>query len=243
MLPVLQIGPLALQTPGLILLLGVWLGLTLVERGAVHRRPAAEALYNLALTVLVAGVVGARLAYAARYPEAFLASPASLISLNPGLLDMSGGVAVGLIAGLIYGQRKGMPLSETLGALTPGLAVIMIALALADLASGNAFGAPSDLPWAIELWGARRHPSQIYAALAAGGILWYLWQRRKQPSAPGTLFLQFVALSAAARLFLEAFRGDSLVLFAGLRQAQIVAWVVLAASLWELGKMQKAKSD
>ncbi len=49
---------------------------------------------------------------------------------------------------------------------------MMLAVPLANLASGDAFGAPSSLPWAIELWGAARHPVQIYEAVAAGLILW-----------------------------------------------------------------------
>jgi len=46
----------------------------------------------------------------------------------------------------------------------------------------------------------------------------------------------FLGLSAAARIFLEAFRGDSLFMLGGLRQAQIIAWLVLALCLWQLGK-------
>ena len=40
-----------------------------------------------------------------------------------------------------------------------------------------------------------------------------------------------VALSAAARIFLEAFRGDSLLILGGWRAAQVVGLMVLAACL------------
>ncbi|HSR20210.1 MAG TPA: hypothetical protein VLL49_04780, partial [Anaerolineales bacterium] len=39
-------------------------------------------------------------------------------------------------------------------------------------------------------------------------------------------------LSAAARLFTEAFHGDSLVTLGGFRVVQIAALLLLAASLW-----------
>jgi len=64
----------------------------------------------------------------------------------------------------------GLPLWPALDALTPGLAAVMIAIGLAHIASGDAFGSPADLPWAIQLWGARRHPTQIYETLAAALI-------------------------------------------------------------------------
>jgi prolipoprotein diacylglyceryltransferase len=237
MLPILQIGPLAIQTPGLILLGGLWLGLSLSERHARRYKADPGALYNLIFILLIAGILGARLAYVARYPQAFLANPISLVSLNPGLLDPGGGAAAAFIAGLIFGQRKAMPFWSTLDALTPALAVLGAAIPLANLASGAAFGAPTSLPWAIELWGAERHPTQIYQAIAAGFILWYLWPGRREPFLPdGATFLYFLALSAGVRLFLEAFRGDSVVVAYGLRIAQIYAWGILATSLWGIWK-------
>jgi hypothetical protein len=47
-----------------------------------------------------------------------------------------------------------------------------------------------------------------------------------------------MALMAGAWLFIEAFRGDSVVLPNGVRVAQIAAWLVLAISLWGIGKLQ-----
>ncbi len=140
MLPILQIGPLALQTPGLILLIGLWIGLSLAERFAAQQNVDANHLYNLTLIALLAGILGSRVAFAARFPEAFLANPASLISLNPGLLDPLGGLVIGALAATIYGQRVKLPLLQTLDALTPTLATLGISLGLAHLAAGTAFG-------------------------------------------------------------------------------------------------------
>jgi prolipoprotein diacylglyceryl transferase len=239
MLPILNIGPLALQTPGLVILIGLWLGLSLAERYSARRGVPPNLLYNLVFVGLVAGVIGARLSYLARYPEAFASSPLSLLSLNPGLLDPNGGLLIAGIAGLIYAQRKGMTLWSTLDALTPLFLVMAIAVGVSHLASGIAFGAVTQAPWSIELWGARRHPSQVYEILAASGILILLWPGRWSETAPhGRYFLLFVALSAAARLFLEAFRGDSVTLAGGWRAAQIAAWLVLAGSLWGLQRLE-----
>jgi phosphatidylglycerol:prolipoprotein diacylglycerol transferase len=233
MLPTLQLGPLAIQTPGLILLIGLWLGLSLAERHAGRYRFNANQLYNFVFVVMTVGVVGARLAYLLRYPAAFATSPLSVFSLNPGLLDPAGGLAAVLLAGEIYSQRKHISIWQALDAITPALAVLLLALGFAHLASGAAFGAPVDLPWSINLWGERRHPAQIYEIIAAGFVLGLVWPGRGlvRPSRPGVYFLSFAALSAGSRLFLEAFRGDSALLAAGLRSAQLAAWVILAVSL------------
>jgi phosphatidylglycerol---prolipoprotein diacylglyceryl transferase len=239
MLPILQVGPLALQVPGLVLLLGLWLGLNLAERRASLFKIRQADLYNLAFLALIAGIIGARLTYLALYPSAFAASPWSLFSLNPGLLDPVGGISAAGIAGLVFVQRKNLPFWNTLDALTPLLAVLQVATGLSNLASGDAFGAPADLPWAIYLWGLWRHPSQIYESLAGLLILAALLglaALRRLAAQPGLTFLAFLSLSAASRLFLEAFRGDSPLTYAGLRTPQLAAWLVLALALWGLGK-------
>jgi len=242
MLPILQIGPLALQTPGLILLTGIWVGLWLAERHAHFREIAPSHLYNLALITLLSGLVGGRLFYVLFYASAFTASPRSLFSLNPGLFDPWGGILVGLIAAFVYGSRKKLPFWATLDALTPGLALVAIALHLSNLASGNAFGSPARVGWAIELWGAMRHPSQAYEAIGAIIILVILLRgiRAAKSQPTGLVFLAFLALSAGARLFFEAFRGDSVVLPNGWRVAQLSAWLVLAICLWLISQRRQA---
>jgi prolipoprotein diacylglyceryltransferase len=244
MLPVLQVGPLAIQVPGLVLLLGLWLGLSLAERHASKRGIDPNLLYNLTLIGLLAGVLGSRLIYVARYPASFAASPLSLFSLNPGLLDPLGGVAIGLIAALIYANRKKLELLPTLDALTPLLAVMSVAMGLANLASGSAFGKPTVMPWGIELWGEVRHPAQVYQTLAAVALLVIFWPARQRFMVwkPGVYFLAFLASSAAVRLFLETFRGDSTLTAYGLRTAQLFAWVILAISLFALYRIHRTQT-
>jgi phosphatidylglycerol---prolipoprotein diacylglyceryl transferase len=245
MLPTLQIGPLALPVPALIVLVGIWIGLSAAEKRAAHYGLPPNDLYNLIFIGLVAGVVSARLSYALRYPQIFASDPLGLLSRDLGLFDPLGGLVGGGLAGLIYAQRKGLPFRQTLDGITPGLAVFAIALGFSHLASGGAFGTPTQAPWGLDLWGARRQPTQVYEILAASlifGMLTPIHHRLQSIQAagvPGLLFLIFAALSAFARLILEAFRGDSLLLPGGLRAAQVIAWCLLALSLWGIRYLLK----
>src|SRR5512135_2831144 len=110
MFPVLQIGPLALQTPGLILLLGVWISLEAAERHARYYAVPSGKVYNLSLVILVAGVLGARLFYIFHAPAAFIRAPLGLLSLSPQMLDAQGGILVAGLAGLVAIQRQKLPL-------------------------------------------------------------------------------------------------------------------------------------
>lgn len=237
MLPVVQVGPLVLQTPGLILLLGVWAALTAVDSFAKKNREDANLISNLVLLMLAAGIVGARLSYAAANLPAFSGNWRSILSLTPTMLDPMGGLAAGLITGLIYGQRKHLNLWTTLDTLTPGLAIFMVFSGLADLASGEGLGVVTDLPWGINLWGEKRHPSQIYSIISALAIAAvFYWQRQKYSRPSGTLFLTWLSLTAFMRILLEPFRVDGVVWAGGIRAAQIVALVILAGALILLGK-------
>jgi phosphatidylglycerol:prolipoprotein diacylglycerol transferase len=237
MFPILQIGPLALQVPGLVMLAGLWLGLTLSECRVRRHEENPNILYNLVFIAIIAGIFGARLSYVISFPGVFAANPRDLISINPGLLDLFGGVLIGIAAAIIYGMRKKLPLWQTLDALTPMFAVLAIALGISHLASGSAFGAPTSLPWAIYLWGASRHPTQVYEIIFTSITLLIiiLIDRIYLAQMPGFTFLIFITLTSASRLFIEAFRGDSMLTYGGLRVAQIVSWVILAACLILLG--------
>jgi prolipoprotein diacylglyceryltransferase len=240
MLPILQIGPLSLPTAAFLLLIGFWLALELTEKQAPIFKIAPTPIYIAVLAAVAAGIIGARLAYAARSPDAFLQSPLSLLSLTPQMLDPIGGLAAAALTILIAIRITKMPLWPTLDALTTLLAVLAVALGLAHFASGDAFGTPTGLPWAIQLWGEQRHPSQIYETLAALAAAALVWPGRRavrySQAHPGFRFWVFLGISAGSRLLLETFRGDSLLWMNSFRAPQVIAWLVLAVSLWQIGR-------
>jgi phosphatidylglycerol---prolipoprotein diacylglyceryl transferase len=247
MFPVLQIGSVVLPVPTLALLIGVLAGIWLAEKEAARLKLPAEAVSYLILISLGAGLIGARLGYVARYLSIYAADPLAILSPSGGALVPEVGFLLAGVAALIYGHRRALPLQPTLDALAPGLAMMGMALGVAHLASGDAFGAPAHLPWSIYLWSAYRHPSQIYEILAALVVLLIWWLARLRLPAAGFGFLLVVALSAAARIFLEAFRGDSQVLAGGLRAPQVWGLLVLglcliAAHIWSRGTSEGARA-
>ena len=237
MFPIIRIGPLSLQAPGLMLLLSLWIGITLTEKSAKTYKSSAEKLSSLILVSLVTGILGARIAYIAQFPQAFASNLFSMLSLNPGLLDVTGGIAAAIAGAIIYGQKKEMEFWQTLDALIPFFGMLAIGLATSNLSSGNGFGMETNIPWGIELWGMKRHPSQIYEILGALVTLNLLWPPKQNTnSTTGVSFLTFVAITAGYRLFLEGFRGDSTLIFGETRATQVIALGVLAAVFWLLDR-------
>ena len=236
MFPYLRLGPFIFPMASLALLAGLWVGLPLIEREAVRLKINASTLSNLIFYSLLAGLIGARLGYALKFPAVYLSRPLSLLSLTPTTLSPSAGLIVGLIAFAIFAQRKGMPTRPTLDAIAPGLALFMAFVGLAHILSGDAYGAPTSVPWAIRLWNEYRHPSQFYETFIALTIFLVILERLPKPEGVGMNFLLTIALSSASRVFLEAFRGDSVFWPGGFREAQVIALIIMAISFYWMRK-------
>ena len=232
MFPYLRLGPFILPMASLALLAGLWVGLPLIEREAVRLKINASTLSNLIFYGLLAGLIGARLGYALEFPAVYLSKPLSLLSLTPTTLSSSTGLAVGLITFAIFVQRKAMPIRPTLDVIAPGLVLFMAFVGLAHILSGDAYGAPTSVPWAIRLWNDYRHPSQFYETFIALTIFLVIRERFPKPEGAGMNFLLTIALSSASRVFLEAFRGDSVFWPGGFREAQVIALAILAFSFY-----------
>ena len=244
MYPFLRLGPFLLQLPALALLVGLWIGSFLTEKEASRLKLSPAPLNNLIFLGLAAGVIGARLAYAARYLNVYLANPASLFAINGNTLAVTEGLFTGFAVAVLYGWRKKLPLRPTLDALAPGLAAFMVFLGAAHFLSGDAFGEPANLPWSIYLWNNYRHPSQVYEILAALGIFFVDYRRPFNQPGRGVNFLLVVALTSAARVFLEAFRGDSLLWPGGFRSAQVISLLMLTYALYMMRQwMRSSKSE
>lgn len=79
---------------------------------------------------------------------------------------------------------------------------------LACLANGCCFGRECHLPWSIDLHGASRHPTQLYATLWEILSVGALAGLEKRLKTPGVLFNLWLLLHAAGRAIMEHFRAD-----------------------------------
>ncbi len=244
MFPVLPLGPLQLPVPQLTLVVSLALAYWLAERWSTRFGLSRNKVGDGLFWGLLAGLVGARLFYVFRYPEAFRASPLSVFSPNPGLLDPIGGLAAAGVFMVWWAQRHQIPLARLADALTPFFAVLQAGYAFSAAARGDYFGMPTRLPWAVTFLGEARHPTALYwFGLSLLVLYWVKRQSELPPSVrpAGVVFWSFVAWSAGVYVFIEGLRGDSLVLENGLRLGHVVALPILALALWQWGKLRKPR--
>jgi phosphatidylglycerol:prolipoprotein diacylglycerol transferase len=237
MLPILQIGPFSLRTPGLALLAGLWAALDAASREGQRRGVDGDKTYNLGFYTLAAGVLGARLGFVLlNLPLYTSITPwkravGSALSPTPGTEVAWVGLLVGAgVAAYLIRRWRLEPLALA-DSFAPAFAIMGIGIGLASLLSGDYYGVETRLPWAIHLWGAARHPTQVYLALACAANLAALRRLRSEGHPPGFVFQVFLVILSLTLLLVEPLRADSPVIAAGVRTWQVIALVILAAAL------------
>ena len=237
MLPTFSIGPLVFPTAPLLLIIGAWLGLWLLEWAAQRLGLNREVTYNLGVVGLLSGFVGARLAFVLLYWESYQGNWLGMIwPLHTGYLPLMG-VIIGGLGLFFYGRFHQLPLLATLDALVAALIVALMAVSLADWLGWGGFGTVTAVPWAITQFGLQRHPVQLYELL--GGLLalliWWQWLGHRRFA--GQLFLVTTAVYSASRLFVEAFRDDAILTSDGYRLIQLISLFVLLSCLYALRQL------
>ena len=231
MFPIIKLGPRIVQSQTLILLIAFWIASSMTKRNAKRLELDSESADNLIFLSLIASLIGARVAYVIQYWSIYRNDLGAIVALNLNTLSPVGAIIVGLAFGYGYARHKKIANRKLLDALTPGLVLLAGGLALADLASGESYGMPAQLPWSINLWGEWRHPVQFYDLVAALVIAVVL--RRSSRPFDGAHFGLFVIFYAASRLLLEAFHGESMT-FLGIRVVQLWGFLVLVTMLFVL---------
>ncbi len=242
MFPILEIGPLAIKADGFFLVIGLMTGLWLTKHIAKNLNTDGDTIENGLLTGLVAGLAGARIGFLLQNPSFFLDNPLSLISLSPSMLNVTFGLLIGILALWIFLQRKHLPLWPTLDTISPMLITLFGGIQLANLAVGSGYGFPTELPWGIQLWDKMRHPTQIYGligAAAVGALLLNITQSRmfRQPRRSGVLFLLTSSGLSFVLIGVRGFVADKNPVL-GLDPMQILAFLLLTASLWKIYQKQ-----
>ncbi len=235
MFPIINIGPFAFPSVGLVIIFGAYLCLTIVEKSAIRLNQNHVTLYSLATTGLVAGFVGARLAFVVEYWAAFQENLLGIVwPLNTGY-NVWAGLLIGVAAMFFYGRFKQLPPAQTLDALTPALITGLMVVSLADFLGGPGLGTLTSVPWGIPQFGIRRHAVQLYELFIGAAALLLWWQLSKQPRKAGQLVLGATAVYSTGRLFFDAYRANTPLTANGYHILQIIMLIILLASLFLLG--------
>ena len=232
MFPIISLGPLSLPAPAFILIIGYLAGSFLLDKKASSFSIDTEIIDRALWIGTISAIIGARLSYIAGSPAAFKGNLISIISLNPALLDPIGGLIIGIAAIFFVISKQKFDYWAFLDSLTLFLSSIFTAYFLSLFAAGDGYCLIADLPWGIYLWGATRHPVQLYlAAFSLIPLIIILLYAPFKDLPSGITFLLFSIATSGYTLFFTAFQEPRSILLSGFRIAQIISWLFLLITI------------
>jgi len=235
-------GSFTLPTYGVLLAIGFLAGLYVASRQAKKEGLDAGRVTDMAVWVLIAGLLGAKLLLVLLDWRFFSRNPGELWSVLQSGGVFYGGLIGGLIVAWWYVTRHDLPGWKTADALAPGVVLGQAIGRLGCFAAGCCWGKPADVPWAVtftDVYASRQvgtpldtplHPSQLYESLATFLIFLLLLWLSGRKRFDGQIVLTYVALYSAARFGLEFLRGDpdrGTWFHGALSTSQIIALVLL----------------
>jgi phosphatidylglycerol:prolipoprotein diacylglycerol transferase len=235
--PELEIGPLTLQTFGIMFALGFIAAGLLVARRLKELGKPVDWAYEMIFAALVGGVVGARVDYVIQNYDSVSDDLLGNIFSGAGLVWFGGAVG-GAIGVLLWARWRRMFNLTLLDICAPGLAIGYAVGRIGCQLSGDGdYGIPWDGPWAMAYPDGTEpttdtvHPTPIYETLAMGLVTYILWRLRFS-FRPGLLFALYLVLAGAERFLIEFIRRNDEVAV-GLTQAQLISVaMVVAGGAW-----------
>jgi phosphatidylglycerol:prolipoprotein diacylglycerol transferase len=234
--PELDLGPVTLQTFGLMFALAFLAAGALLARRLTELGKPIDWAYEIGFSALLGGLVGSRLYYIADNYDEVKDDLLGNIFSGSGL-TWYGGAIGGAIAVLIWARYRGFLTLALLDLAAPALALgYAIGRCGCQLSGDGDYGQAWDGPWAMSYPDGTVpidetvHPTPIYETLAMGLGAWLLWQLRDRFRV-GVLFAIYLLYAGTERLLVEFLRRNPDA-FLDLTQAQLesVAMIVGGAA-------------
>jgi len=229
----LQIGPLAIRWYGVMIALACLVGLLLAKKEAERKGIDKDKIEGFFLYAIIGAIIGARLYYIAFTDLSQLwMNPLSVFAIWQGGLAIHGAILSGILVTAFYTWRQNISFAKFTDTLAPSLILGQAIGRIGCFFNGDAHGFPTGLPWGVvyapespagQMFpGQPLHPTQLYEMILNIIIFIVLWKKRKNIKTDGRLFIFYVILYSAARIFVEYFRGDKLTYFSNLSAAQSI---------------------
>lgn len=229
----------------------------------------SDDMIDLALFLLIASIVGARIYYVIFKFDNFLVTGngffgniggtlKNIVAIWDGGLGFYGGLILSFIVAWFVARKKKIRFPVLIDTVAPGLILAQAIGRWGNFVNAEAYGTQTDLPWRMGIAETKAgglyssymevHPTFLYESLwnLIGFAVMMLIYRKKKFN--GQIFYFYMMWYGFGRFFIEGLRTDSLYLFANVRVSQVVAvmtfavGLVLTVVMWKRSDAKKVKA-
>lgn len=248
--PTIELGPLELRTFGFVVAVGVLLGAWFAARHGEGYGVPRDSTYNLAMRMVLAGVVGARLTWVLSHLED-IDGPIDVIAVWEGGLQFSGGFIAAILVGFpVFRRWNRLTRWHSLDGYAYGLAIGLAIGRVACYSVGEHFGRQTSFFLGVRYEGGSVREATLgdvplrdgmvfhqtalyellYLVVLFAVLTWLLYLRRERPPA-GVAIGVFCAWYGVCRFLSDSLRvNDERVLM--MTGAQYFALALIPAALW-----------
>ncbi len=243
---------------GLILAVAILAGCMISWCYSRLRQEPPDRLLVLTLYSIPAGIIAARLYYVIVNWQLYADNPGEILMIWHGGLAIHGALIGVILTIAIYSRVNKLSFWRWADIVAPGLILGQAIGQWGNFVNQDAFGYPTDVPWAIYIDYAFRpsgyeqfdffHPTFLYEFVWDIAVFIVLLPvsrimlKKPAQAVPGSLFLLYIVLYSAGRLVIEGLRLDS-EMIGEWRLAQVVSAIAIlgagALLCWRKCKFSK----
>ena len=240
---IFKIGSFGVRWYSLLILIGVIVGILLIEKEGKKFNISKDFLFNMAFWTVIIGIIGARVYYVIFNFNLYKNDLMSIFKIWEGGLAIHGGIIAGLIVIALYTKKYQMRFIRITDICVPSLLFAQCLGRWGNFFNGEAHGAATSLAHlkslhlpqfiidGMNINGIYYEPTFLYESLLCFiGFVIVLIIRRGKYTKVGTCTSFYLMYYSVIRFFIESMRTDSLML-GGFRVAQIVSIILFLIGL------------
>lgn len=187
-------------------------------------------ILDLTIFLIPLSIIGARAYYVIFSYDNYRGDFIQMLNLRAGGLAIHGGIIAGVIVSYIVARHKKIKFPKLADLIMPQVALAQSIGRWGNFFNSEAHGGPTDLPWAINVYGEKVHPTFLYESIWCLLIFIFLVKISKKRKFDGQIALLYAMLYSFERFWVEGLRTDSLMI-GQFRQAQVLSLMVFVLAL------------
>lgn len=231
-----SIGKFTVHSYGLLIAVGVILAVILAMKRAGKKDLDSEVVLNMAIICVIFGFLGAKILYVFENFQAFLRDPLSVIG-SSGFV-VYGGIAIGVVAVILYCRIKNYSFFRYFDLLMPSVALGQAFGRLGCFCAGCCYGKETDAFWGVVFpegsfapAGVPLIPTQLISSAGDFAIMIILLLFSKKAKKVGDVGALYLLLYGIGRFLVEFLRQNEQGGIGMFTTAQIMSFVFIAVSI------------